>query len=167
MTALLATSGLGKRYRGAWALRDCTLTVPEQSIVGIAGSNGAGKSTLLGLAVGLLDPSEGSVAIRRTRRDAAALADVGYVAQGAPLYRGFTVGDMLDFARVTNARWDSALARQLSRARRRRRASRRSRRASERNSRWRSPSASAPRCSCSTSRWRGSTPWRAATFCGS
>ncbi len=115
MTALLATSGLGKRYRGAWALRDCTLTVPEQSIVGIAGSNGAGKSTLLGLAVGLLDPSEGSVAIsgRDPRRDAAALADVGYVAQGAPLYRGFTVGDMLDFARVTNARWDSALARQL------------------------------------------------------
>ena len=36
MSALLDTSALGKRYRRKWALRDCTLTIPEPSIVGIA-----------------------------------------------------------------------------------------------------------------------------------
>jgi ABC-2 type transport system ATP-binding protein len=115
MSALLATSALGKRYRNAWGLRDCSLTIPEASIVGIAGPNGAGKSTLLGLAVGLLDPTEGSVSVcgRDPRRDSEALADIGYVAQGTPLYRGFTVGDMLDFGRATNARWDQALATDL------------------------------------------------------
>jgi ABC-2 type transport system ATP-binding protein len=115
MSALLATSALGKRYRNAWGLRECTLTIAEPSIVGIAGPNGAGKSTLLGLAVGLLDPSEGNVTVcgGNPRRHAAALADIGYVAQGAPLYRGFTVAEMLDFARATNPRWDQALATDL------------------------------------------------------
>ena len=115
MSALLDSRGLGKRYRGAWALRDCTLSIPEPSIVGIAGPNGAGKSTLLGLAVGLLQPSEGGVTVcgLDPRRDSAALADIGYVAQGAPLFRGFSVGDMLDYARVTNRRWDHALASSL------------------------------------------------------
>jgi ABC-2 type transport system ATP-binding protein len=115
MNALLATAALGKRYRNAWGLRDCSLTIAEPSIVGIAGPNGAGKSTLLGLAVGLLDPSEGAVSIcgRDPRRDPDALADIGYVAQGTPLYRGFSVGEMLDYARAANPRWDQALATDL------------------------------------------------------
>jgi ABC-2 type transport system ATP-binding protein len=115
MSAVLATSGLGKRHRNRWALRDCTLEIPESAIVGIAGPNGAGKSTLLGLGVGLLRPTEGSVSVcgRDPHRDPAALADIGYVAQEAPLYRSFSVGEMLDFARATNARWDQELGREL------------------------------------------------------
>jgi ABC-2 type transport system ATP-binding protein len=112
MSAPLETTGLGKRYRRGWALRDCTLTIAEPSIVGVAGPNGSGKSTLLGLAVGLLEPTGGTVRVRGRdpRHDPAALADIGYVGQEAPLYRSFTVRDMLDFARATNVRWDDALA---------------------------------------------------------
>jgi ABC-2 type transport system ATP-binding protein len=115
MSAPLETTALGKRYRRTWALHDCTLTIAEPAIVGISGPNGAGKSTLLGLAVGLLEPTAGSVRVcgRDPRHDPAALADIGYVAQDAPLYRGFTVGEMLDFARATNDRWDDALAAEL------------------------------------------------------
>ena len=56
------------------------------------GPNGAGKSTLLDLAVALLDPSEGSIEVLGgdPRRDRSVLAEVGYVAQGAPLYRSLT-----------------------------------------------------------------------------
>jgi ABC-2 type transport system ATP-binding protein len=103
MTAVLHAEGLGKRHHRRWALRDCTLTVPEQSIVGVTGPNGAGKSTLLGLAVGLLEPDEGTIA-------APPIADIGYVAQDVPLYRSFSVGEMLAFARATNVRWDQELA---------------------------------------------------------
>jgi ABC-2 type transport system ATP-binding protein len=115
MTAVLATSTLGKRHRHRWALRNCTLEIPESAIVGIAGPNGAGKSTLLGLAVGLLRPTEGSVSVcgLDPAADAGAHAEIGYVAQGTPLYRSFTVGEMLEFARATNARWDGTLAREL------------------------------------------------------
>jgi len=39
------------------------------------------------------------------------LARVSYLAQDHPLYRGFTVADMLHLGRAMNPRWDQALAR--------------------------------------------------------
>jgi ABC-2 type transport system ATP-binding protein len=112
MKSPLETHALGKRFRRGWALRDCSLAIPEGAIVGLAGPNGAGKSTLLGLTVSLLAPTEGSISVlgRDPSRDASVLADVGYVAQGAPLYRSFTVRDTVAFARATNPRWDEAIA---------------------------------------------------------
>ena len=108
----LDARGLGKRFRREWGLRDCTLSIPEGAIVGLAGPNAAGKSTLLGLATGLLAPTEGSVAVlgRDPLRDPAVLSDVGYVAQRAPLYLSFTVADTLEYARRTNSRWDDEIA---------------------------------------------------------
>lgn len=111
MSAPLEAHALGKRLRRGWALRDCTLTVPEHAVVGLAGRNAAGKSTLLELATGLVAPTEGSIAVfgRDPRRDAAALADVGYVAQGAPLYLSFRVEETIRYACATNARWDATI----------------------------------------------------------
>jgi ABC-2 type transport system ATP-binding protein len=114
MSALLEADGLGKRLRRTWALRGCSLAVPEQSIVGLTGPNGAGKSTLLSLAVGLLEPTEGSIRVLgRHPHGPATLAAVGYVAQDAPLYRHFTVADTLELARRLNPGWDADLASEL------------------------------------------------------
>jgi ABC-2 type transport system ATP-binding protein len=112
MTAALETRALGKRFRRGWAVRECTLSIPVQAIVGLAGPNGAGKSTLLALAVALLTPTEGSISVlgRDPRADPESLDEIGYVAQDAPLYRSFTVGETLEFARRTNDRWDETLA---------------------------------------------------------
>ena len=111
----LEARGLGKRFRREWGLRDCTLAIPEGAIVGLAGPNAAGKSTLLSLAVGLLAPTEGSIAVlgRDPILDPSVLAEVGYVAQGAPLYRSFSVADTLEFARRTNPRWDAEIVGEL------------------------------------------------------
>jgi ABC-2 type transport system ATP-binding protein len=115
MTPPLDARGLGKRFRREWRLRDCTLTIPRGAIVGLAGPNAAGKSTLLGLATGLFAPSEGSISVlgRDPLHDSSVLADVGYVAQGAPLYRSFTVAETIDFARRTNVRWDDGIVADL------------------------------------------------------
>jgi ABC-2 type transport system ATP-binding protein len=109
----LRAEGLGKRYGQAWGLRDCTFAVPEGSIVGLVGPNGAGKTTLLALTVGLLAPTEGSVAVLGEPSQAqtpGTLARVSYLAQDHPLYRAFTVADMLRFGRSMNPAWDQALA---------------------------------------------------------
>ena len=84
---------VGKRFHRVWGLRGCTLAIPEGKVVGLVGPNAAGKSTLLALAAGLLTPTEGSLAILGDDplRDSAVLADVGYLPQGAPLYRSFSV----------------------------------------------------------------------------
>jgi ABC-type multidrug transport system ATPase subunit len=62
-TSVLQTSGLGKKYGRRWALRDCTLSIPEGKVVGLVGPNGAGKTTLLHLAVGLLAPTAGAITV--------------------------------------------------------------------------------------------------------
>ncbi len=111
----LVADGLGKRFRRDWALRDLTLTIPKGAVVGLAGPNAAGKSTLLSLAAGVLAPSEGSISVLGDDplRTPEILGEVGYVAQGAPLYRSFRVADTIEFARRTNSRWDREIAVEL------------------------------------------------------
>jgi ABC-2 type transport system ATP-binding protein len=111
----LVADGLGKRFRRDWALRDLTLTIPKGAVVGLAGPNAAGKSTLLSLAAGVLAPSEGSISVLGDDplRTPEILGEVGYVAQGAPLYRSFRVEDTIEFARRTNSRWDREIAVEL------------------------------------------------------
>src|SRR5437764_1458205 len=97
------------------ALRGLTLEVPSGAIVGLAGPNGAGKSTLLALATGLLAPTEGTISVlgRDPLHSAGVLAKVGYVAQGAPLYRSFSVAETIEFARRTNSGWEDEAATDL------------------------------------------------------
>jgi ABC-2 type transport system ATP-binding protein len=109
--APLDARGLGKRFRREWGLRDCTLEIPDGAVVGLTGPNSAGKSTLLALASGLLAPTEGTISVlgRDPLREPSVLAEVGFVAQGAPLYRSFTVAETIELGRRTNARWDDEL----------------------------------------------------------
>jgi ABC-2 type transport system ATP-binding protein len=113
MTAALQTTELGKRYGSRWALRDCTLAVPEGSVTALVGPNGAGKTTLLHLAVGLVDATAGDVRILggSARTDAReVLPRIGFVAQDHPLYRSFTLAETLTFGRRMNRTWDDAYA---------------------------------------------------------
>ena len=59
----LEASGLSKRYGKKWALENCSFELPAGSIAGLVGPNGAGKTTLLHIAVGLLEPTRGSLRI--------------------------------------------------------------------------------------------------------
>jgi len=108
----LEAVALGKRFRRTWALRDLTLSVPEGGVIGLAGPNGAGKSTLLGLTTGLYEPTEGSLTVLggNVRRDPSLMAEIGFVAQGSPLYPNFTVRETLEFGRATNRRFDPSVS---------------------------------------------------------
>lgn len=105
---------LGKRYGSVWALRDCTLRIPIGSVTALVGPNGAGKTTLLQLASGMSAPSSGAVeTLGWSPREVPqmVLPRIGFVAQDRPLYRGFTLADMLRFGRRLNVRWDDGFAR--------------------------------------------------------
>src|ERR1700760_990349 len=113
MSAVIAASGLGKAYRRTWALRDCTLAIPEGHVVGLVGPNGAGKTTLLQLAAGLLAPTRGPITVLGERPAAgpAQLARVGFVAQDTPVYTRMTGADHLPLGAWLNPGWDDELAR--------------------------------------------------------
>jgi ABC-2 type transport system ATP-binding protein len=111
----LETSSLSKRYgRKNCALQDATLRLPAGRVAALVGPNGAGKSTLLHLAVGLLYPTGGAVRVcgfDPVEQPKEVLPRIGFVAQDHPLYKSFSVADMLSFGRELNPRWDDDLAR--------------------------------------------------------
>jgi ABC-2 type transport system ATP-binding protein len=114
MSGVIQASGLGKQYRRTWALRDCTLAIPEGRVTGLVGPNGAGKTTLLRLAGGLLAPTRGTISVLGERPAAgpAQLARIGFVAQDTPVYARMTVAGHLRLGAWLNPGWDDKLARQ-------------------------------------------------------
>jgi ABC-2 type transport system ATP-binding protein len=112
MTAVLETTGLGKRYGRRWALHDCTLAIPEGKVVGLVGPNGAGKTTLLHLAVGLLAPTTGTVTVLGglPSDGPMQLGRVGFVAQDTPIYAGLSVAKHLRMGAWLNPVWDADMA---------------------------------------------------------
>ena len=112
MNALEAT-GLSKRYGKHWALDGCTFELPTGSIAGLVGPNGAGKTTLLHIAVGLLAQTQGSIRVLGEQPGhQSVLSRVGFVAQETPLYKSFSVNDMIRFGAHTNARFDTDLCKE-------------------------------------------------------
>src|ERR1700733_619181 len=105
---VIETTGLGKRYGKAWALRDCTLAVPAGSLAALVGPNGAGKSTLMNMAVGLSVPTAGTVTVLgdQPAGSPVALDGIAFVAQDAPAYKNFSVADMLHLTRSLNRSFD-------------------------------------------------------------
>jgi ABC-2 type transport system ATP-binding protein len=90
---VIETSGLGKRYGRTWALKDAALAIPAGYVVALVGPNGAGKTTLLHLSVGLATPTTGQVTVLDSEPagSPAALDQIAFVAQDAPLYENLSV----------------------------------------------------------------------------
>ncbi len=111
-SSIIETSGLGKRYGGTWALRECTLAIPGGHVAALVGPNGAGKTTLLNLAVGLASPTAGGVTVLggRPPGSPAALDGIAFVAQDTPLYKNLPAADMLHLTRNLNRRFDQHYA---------------------------------------------------------
>ncbi len=109
----LNCDAVGKRYSSIWALRGCTLRIPAGSVTALVGPNGAGKTTLLQLAAGITSPTSGQLETlgwSPRGNPMMVLPRIGFVAQDHPLYRGFSLADILKFGRKLNARWDDQLA---------------------------------------------------------
>jgi ABC-2 type transport system ATP-binding protein len=109
---------LSKRYGNVWALRECSFQLPANRIIALVGANGAGKSTLMSIISGMLAPTSGSLLVhgrpvvkgRSTNGGGPAGSRVAILAQDKPLYRDFSVTDMLRFGRSTNRVWDQRRA---------------------------------------------------------
>ncbi|MFE7215500.1 ATP-binding cassette domain-containing protein [Streptomyces sp. NPDC057611] len=76
--AVLAGTGIRKRFGGVEALRGVDISIEEGEVVGLMGDNGAGKSTLMKVLCGAVRPDGGTITMNggpvqlRSPRDATA-----------------------------------------------------------------------------------------------
>jgi ABC-2 type transport system ATP-binding protein len=97
---LVESRHVTRRFGDFVAVDAVDVAVGAGEVVGLLGANGAGKTTLIRLLLGLLHPSEGTVALfgeppsRRTRRR------IGYVPQSLGLYDDLTAEENLAFGRA-------------------------------------------------------------------
>jgi ABC-2 type transport system ATP-binding protein len=109
---VIETHGLGKRYGRTWALKDASVAIPAGYVVALVGPNGAGKTTLLHMSVGLTTPTAGQITVlgNEPAGSPAALDQIAFVAQDAPLYKNLSVADTLHLTRNLNRTWDQQRA---------------------------------------------------------
>ena len=61
MEDIIVCEGLNKYYSGVHALKDLSLKIKKDSVVGLIGDNGAGKSTLIKILSGAHQPDSGHI----------------------------------------------------------------------------------------------------------
>jgi simple sugar transport system ATP-binding protein len=102
---IVRMEGVQKYFGAVHALRDITLAIGRNEIVGLIGDNGAGKSTLIKVLTGVIKPSSGRIFVRDREIDIAHHS-VGHAHQLSietvyqdkslgekqPLWRNFFVG---------------------------------------------------------------------------
>ncbi len=96
---MLVLDNVSKRFGDLIAVDGLSLEVEPGEIFGFLGPNGAGKSTSVNLAVGLLDPDSGSVAIgaHGNPTSRAVRARIGVATQALAIYEELTGDENLRF----------------------------------------------------------------------
>jgi len=96
--------GLTKVFKDFWlrnrvtAVNNIDLEVHRGEVFGLLGPNGSGKSTTIKMILGLLNPTEGKIAVLgRAPSDVAIKKNIGYLPEESYLYRFLTPGETLDY----------------------------------------------------------------------
>jgi ABC-2 type transport system ATP-binding protein len=109
---MLRLAGVRKTYGKTVAVEALDLEIRRGEVFGLLGPNGAGKSTTVGLAVGLLEPDQGTVEIEGAGppTQPAARAKIGITPQALALYEELSAEENLRFFGVLHGLEGSALA---------------------------------------------------------
>jgi len=102
--------------RGVPVLNGVTFAMQEGEVVGLLGRNGSGKTTLIRIAMGMLQPYDGSVRVfgeSPAENPVAIKRRIGYVAEDQVLPPGSTISELIALHRYLFPRWDGALEKEL------------------------------------------------------
>lgn len=116
---MLSVRNLNAWYGKSHIVRDLSIEVPRNSIVGILGRNGVGKTTTLKAIMGIVPRRRGDILldgreIQNLSADRIARAGVAYVPQGRQLFPNLTVRENLQLAWHGNKFGEAELARGIS-----------------------------------------------------
>ncbi len=101
MTAVAEWHAATKRYRDVTAVEQVSLRLEAGEVTALVGHNGAGKTTLIKLLLGLIRPSEGSVAIGGVdpagARGAQARRRIGFLPENVAFHGAMTGNELMAF----------------------------------------------------------------------
>ncbi len=118
MSNAIETKNLRYRPGKGFELADLNLRVPAGSVYGFLGPNGSGKTTTIRLALGLLRPDAGDIAVLgepMPEHAPVVLGRIGYVPEQPHLDPTLTVRELLRFQAAFYRTWDAPHAEQLLR----------------------------------------------------
>lgn len=115
MNDLLNIQNLSKHYDG-FDLSDISFSVPAGSVVGFIGANGAGKTTTIKAALGIIQPSSGSISLfghpsktMSSSSDASIKQRIGIVLDAVSFPDNISVADAATIMKASYSNWDQAL----------------------------------------------------------
>lgn len=113
--SVLELHDVTRTFRGHRAVDGVTLSVEEDSIVGLLGRNGAGKTTLMSLLTGQDRPTTGSVRVlgEDPWENDAVLSRMCFIRESQQYPNNFRVRHVLTAAGTFHPRWDAELAEEL------------------------------------------------------
>lgn len=97
MASALSVDHVKKVYGRATVVDDVSFTLEPQEILGLVGPNGAGKTTTIRMALDIIRPDSGSVALFGGPPTRQALRRVGYLPEERGLYQKAVVSDVLRY----------------------------------------------------------------------
>lgn len=109
MTHRIVFDDVWRAFGGRHVLCGLSFQVREGEVFALLGRNGAGKSTALAILLGFLEPDHGAtsiVGVPSARLDGPLRDEIGYVAEGHPLYGWMSVGRAIEFEGGTRTRFD-------------------------------------------------------------
>ncbi len=119
MASALTVDGVKKIFGRNTVVDGVSFTVEPQEIMGLVGPNGAGKTTTIRMALDIIRPDAGSVALFGSAPNRQALQRVGYLPEERGLYQKSALSDVLRYlgrlkglsAKAAQSRSDAMLQR--------------------------------------------------------
>lgn len=114
--AVVAVSGLSRRFGHSRALEDVSVFVPPGSVLGLVGENGAGKTTLIKHLLGMLKAQRGVVRVfglDPVRDPVGVLGRVGYLSERRDLPGWMRVDEFIRYTQAFYPNWDEHYAKRL------------------------------------------------------